>query len=155
MRPDKLTTKLQMALAEAQSQAVGREHQYIEPAHLAHSLLNQEGSSLPHILNNTGINVNQLAADILNLINTLPTVSGSAGDVHISRDLERLLNLMDKAAQDRNDDYIASELFVIAALEDKGKLGDIFRKHGADKTKLSKAINNLRVGEKVSDPNSE
>ena len=155
MRPDKLTTKLQMALAEAQSLALGRDHQYIEPVHLAHALLNQEGSSLPHILGNSGMNVNSLSVDITNLLNTLPTVSGSAGDVHISRDLDRLLNLMDKAAQDRKDDYIASELFVIAVIDDKGKLGETFRKHGADKNKLSKAIDNLRGGEKINDPNSE
>jgi ATP-dependent Clp protease ATP-binding subunit ClpB len=85
----------------------------------------------------------------------MPTVSGSAGDVHVSRDLDRLLNMMDKIAQDRNDDYVASELFAVAALEDKGKLGDIFRQCGADKTKLNNAIDALRGGEKVSDSNAE
>jgi ATP-dependent Clp protease ATP-binding subunit ClpB len=155
MRPDKLTTKLQMALAEAQSLAVGRDHQYIEPAHLAHALLNQEGGTLPHILSSSGINLNKLGSDIIKLLDSLPTVSGSAGDVHISRDLDRLLNVMDKTAQDRNDDFIASELFAIAALEDKGKLGDIFRQNGADKTKLNNTIDSVRGGEKVSDSNAE
>ena len=155
MRPDKLTTKLQMALAEAQSLAVGREHQYIEPVHLAHSLLNQDGGTLSHILTSSGINLNKLGAELSKLLDTIPTVSGSAGDVHISRDLERLLNVMDKTAQDRKDDYVASELFAIAALEDKGKLGNIFRECGAEKNKLNDAIDKLRGGENVDDSNAE
>ncbi len=155
MRPDKLTTKLQLALAEAQSIAVGREHQYIEPVHLAHSLLKQEGGVLSHILTSAGVNLNKLEIELNKLLSSMPTVSGSAGDVHISRDLDRLLNVMDKIAQDRNDDYIASELFALAALEDKGKLGDIFRQCGADKNKLHAAIDALRGGEKVSDSNAE
>ncbi len=155
MRPDKLTTKLQMALAEAQSIAIGRDHQYIEPVHLAHSLLKQEGGTLPHILSSSGVNLNKLDTELNKLLSSMPTVSGSAGDVHVSRDLDRLLNMMDKIAQDRNDDYVASELFAVAALEDKGKLGDIFRQCGADKTKLNNAIDALRGGEKVSDSNAE
>ena len=155
MRPDKLTTKLQMALAEAQSIAVGRDHQYIEPAHLAHSLLNQDGGTLSHILSTSGVNLNKLGAELVKLLDTLPTVSGSSGDVHISRDLERLLNVMDKTAQDRKDDYVASELFAIAALEDKGRLGGIFRECGAEKNKLNDAIDKLRGGEKVNDSNAE
>jgi len=155
MRPEKLTTKLQMALADAQSLAIGREHQYIEPVHLAHSLLNQDGGTLSHILSSSGIKLNKLGAELSKLLDTMPTVSGSAGDVHISRDLDRLLNVMDKTAQDRNDDYVASELFAIAALDDKGKLGHIFRECGAEKNKLNEAIDNLRGGEKVNDSNVE
>ena len=155
MRPDKLTTKLQMALAEAQSLAVGREHQYIEPVHLTHALLNQEGGTLPHILSTSEINLNKLGSEIIKLLDSMPTVSGSAGDVHISRDLDRLLNVMDKAAQDRGDDFIASELIAVAALEDKGRLGEVFRQCGADKTKINKAIDSIRGGEKVSDSNAE
>ncbi len=155
MRPDKLTTKLQMALADAQSLAVGRDHQYIEPVHLAQSLLNQDGGTLSHILTSSGINLNKLGSDIAKLLDSLPTVSGAGGDVHISRDLDRVLNLMDKAAQDRNDDFISSELFALAVLEDKGKLGSIFIENGADKNKLSTAIDALRGGEKVSDSNAE
>lgn len=155
MRPDKLTTKLQMALAEAQSLAVGREHQYIEPVHLAHSLLNQDGGTLSHILSTSGVNLNKLGSELSKLLDTMPTVSGSAGDVHISRDLDRLLNVMDKTAQDRKDDYVASELFAIAALEDKGKLGDIFRECGTEKNKLNDAIDKLRGGEKVTDSSAE
>ncbi len=155
MRPDKLTTKLQMALADAQSLAIGREHQYIEPVHLAQSLLNQDGSTLPHILTSSGINLNKLGSDIVKLLDSLPTVSGAGGDVHISRDLDRVLNIMDKAAQDRKDDFIASELFALAVLEDKGKLGSIFIQNGANKNKLNAAIDTLRGGEKVSDSNAE
>lgn len=155
MRPDKLTSKLQMALAEAQSIAVGREHQYIEPAHLAHSLLSQDGGTLSHILSTSGVNLNKLGAELGKLLDTMPTVSGSSGDVHISRDLERLLNVMDKTAQDRKDDYVASELFAIAALENKGRLGDIFRECGAEKNKLNDAVDKLRGGEKVNDSNAE
>jgi ATP-dependent Clp protease ATP-binding subunit ClpB len=155
MRPDKLTSKLQLALAEAQSLAVGRDHQYIEPVHLAHALLNQDGGTLPHILSNAGMNLNKLGSDIINLLSSMPTVSGAAGDVHISRDLDRLLNIMDKTAQDRKDDYIASELFAIAALEDKSKFGELFKKNGADKNKLNSAIDKLRGGEKVKDSNAE
>jgi len=155
MRPDKLTTKLQMALADSQSLAVGRDHQYIEPVHLAQSLLNQDGGTLSHILTSSGINLNKLGSDIVKLLDSLPTVSGAGGDVHISRDLDRVLNLMDKAAQDRNDDFIASELFALAVLEDKGKLGSIFIQNGADKNKINAAIDALRGGEKVSDSNAE
>ncbi|HIF50000.1 MAG TPA: ATP-dependent chaperone ClpB [Thiotrichaceae bacterium] len=155
MRPDKLTSKLQMALADAQSLAIGREHQYIEPVHLAYSLLNQDGAILPHILTSSGINLNKLSSEIVKLLGSLPTVSGAGGDVHISRDLDRVLNLMDKAAQDRGDDFIASELFVLAVLEDKEKLGSLLKENGADKNKLNSAINALRGGEKVSDANAE
>lgn len=155
MRPDKLTTKLQTALADAQSLAVGREHQFIEPAHLAHTLLNQEGGTLSHILSSAGINLNKLGSKIIKLLDSIPTVTGSAGDVHISRDLDRILNVMDKAAQERNDDYIASELFAVAAFENKGKLGELFRQSGTDKTRINQAIDALRGGEKVSDSNAE
>jgi ATP-dependent Clp protease ATP-binding subunit ClpB len=155
MRPDKLTSKLQMALAESQSLAVGRDHQYIEPVHLAHALLNQEGGTLTHILSSSGINLNKLGSEIIKLMDSLPTVSGAGGDIHISKDLDRVLNLMDKAAQDRNDDFIASELFALAVLEDKGKLGTIFKENGANKNNINAAIDTLRGGEKVKDSNAE
>ncbi len=155
MRPDKLTTKLQLALAEAQSLAVGRDHQYIEPVHLAQALLNQDGGTLSHILSSSGVKLNKLGSEILKLLDSLPTVSGAGGDVHISRDLDRVLNLMDKIAQDRNDDFIASELFALAALQDKGKLGALLKQNGADENKLNVAINALRGGEKVKDANTE
>jgi len=155
MRPDKLTSKLQMALADAQSLALGRDHQYIEPVHLTQALLDQNGATLPHILTSAGIKLNKLGSDIVKLLDSLPTVRGAGGDVHISRDLDRVLNLMDKAAQDRHDDFIASELFALAVLEDKGKLGALFKQNGADKNKINAAIDRLRGGEKVSDANTE
>lgn len=155
MRPDKLTTKLQLALADAQSLAIGKDNQYIEPAHVARALLDQRGGTLRNLLANAGVNINKLSNDINKLIDSLPSVSGTAGDVHISRDLDRLLNLMDKAAQERKDEFISSELFAVAVLEDKGKLGDIFRQAGADKNRINNAIDDVRGGEQVSDPNAE
>ena len=155
MRPDKLTSKLQLALAEAQSLAVGNDHQYIEPAHLAKALLVQEGGTLKSLLSNSNVNVQRLEQDINQLIDSLPQVSGNAGDVHISRDMERVLNLMDKAAQQRNDDYISSELFALVILEDKGKLGDIFKNAGADKTEINQAIDAVRGGDNIKDANAE
>ena len=155
MRADRLTTKLQTALAEAQSLAVGRDHPYIEPAHLAHALLNQAGGALPPVLQNAGVNVAELRSEIGALLDALATVREASGEVRVSPELERLLNLMDKAAQQRKDPYIASELFALAALADKGRLGDLFRKYGADKARLEAAIEALRGGEAVNDPNAE
>src|SRR3989337_1642946 len=122
MRMDKLTTKFQQALAEAQSLALGRDHQYIEPVHVLSAMLDQEGGSVRHLLSNAQANINQLRQQLDSLLDRLPQVQGTGGDVHISRDLERLLNLTDKYAQQRKDEFIASELFVLAALEDKGEL---------------------------------
>ncbi len=155
MRPDKLTTKLQLALADAQSLAIGKDHQYIEPAHLAKALLDQQGGTLRNLLANADVNVSKLGDDIAQLLDSLPRVSGTAGDVHISRDLERLLNLMDKAAQQRQDDFISSELFALAVLDDKSKLGELFKQAGADKKKIDAAIDSVRGGEQVSDANAE
>ena len=155
MRPDKLTTKLQLALADAQSMALGRDHQYIEPAHLAKSLLIQDGATIKQLLANAGVDVDRFSNEVDRLLDQLPTVSGTSGDVHISRDLERLLNLMDKAAQQRHDEFISSELFALAALEDKGKLGELLRHCGADKTRIHNAIDAIRGGDKVTDSNAE
>ena len=155
MRADRLTTKLQTALAEAQSLAVGRDHPYIEPAHLAHALLNQTGGGLSPVLQNAGVDVPRLRSEISALLDALATVREAPGEVRVSPELERLLNLMDKAAQQRNDPYIASELFALAALADKGRLGDLFQKYGADKARLEAAIQALRGGEQVNDPNAE
>ena len=155
MRADRLTTKLQTALAEAQSLALGRDHPYIEPVHLAHALLNQAGGALPPVLQNAGVNVAELRSETSALLDALATVREASGEVRVSPELERLLNLMDKAAQQRNDPYIASELFALAALADKGRLGDLWRKHGADEARLKAAIEALRGGEAVNDPNAE
>jgi ATP-dependent chaperone ClpB len=155
MRMDKFTSKFQMALADAQSLAVGRDHQYIEPLHVMTALLDQQGGSVRHLLDRAGVNVNLLRSHLGEALDRLPKVEGAGGEVHISNELGRVLNLTDKLAQKRGDQYISSELFVLAALEDKGQLGTILRNAGAVKGAIEKAIDDLRGGEKVSDPNAE
>jgi ATP-dependent Clp protease ATP-binding subunit ClpB len=155
MRMDKLTSKFQMALADAQSLAVGRDHNYIEPVHVMVALLDQEGGSVRHLLTQASVNINLLRSHLGEWLERLPTVEGTAGDVHISNDLTRLLNQTDKLAQQRKDQYISSELFVLAAVEDKGQLGDILRKTGASRSLIEQAIDNVRGGQKVDDPNAE
>ncbi len=155
MRMDKLTTKFQMALAEAQSLAVGRDHQFIEPLHLMTALLDQQGGTVRYLLGQAGANVNALRSQLGEALDRLPRVEGNAGDVHLSNDLGRLLNLTDKLAQQRKDQYISSELFVLAAVEDKGQLGDLLRTSGASKAGIERAIDNVRGGQKVDDPNAE
>ncbi len=155
MRPDKLTTKFQMALADAQSLAVGRDHQYIEPVHLLTAFLDQEDGTVRHLLSTAGVHVNALRSQLGDALDRLPRVEGAGGDVHISNNLSRLLNVTDKLAQQRKDQYISSELFVLAALDDKGELGEILRKAGVHEAHISDAIDTLRGGEKVDDPQAE
>jgi ATP-dependent Clp protease ATP-binding subunit ClpB len=155
MRMDRLTSKFQMALADAQSLAVGRDHQFIEPAHLMTALLDQEGGTVRHLLAQADVNVNQLRSGLGEALDRLPSVQGAAGDVHVSNDLGRLLNQTDKLAQQRKDQYISSELFVLAAVDDKGPLGDLMRQVGASKGALEKAIEQVRGGQSVDDPNAE
>ncbi|HHJ17106.1 MAG TPA: ATP-dependent chaperone ClpB [Gammaproteobacteria bacterium] len=155
MRMDKLTSKFQMALADAQSLAVGRDHNYIEPVHVMVALLDQEGGSVRHLLTQAGVNINLLRSQLGEQLDRLAVVEGTAGDVHISNDLTRLLNLTDKLAQKRKDQYISSELFVLAAVEDKGQLGEALRQAGAGKESIEKAIDNVRGGQSVDDPNAE
>jgi ATP-dependent Clp protease ATP-binding subunit ClpB len=112
MRMDKMTSKFQLALADAQSLAVGRDHQFIEPVHLMIALLDQEGGSVRHLLAQADVNVNLLRSQLGELLEKLPQVQGAAGDVHVSNDLGRLLNVTDKLAQQRKDAYISSELFL-------------------------------------------
>ncbi len=155
MRMDKMTSKFQQALADAQSLAVGRDHQFIEPAHLMTALLDQEGGTVRHLLAQSDVNVNLLRSRLGELLDQVPQVQGAAGDVHISNDLGRLLNVTDKLAQQRKDSYISSELFVLAVLEDKGQLGELLRKAGASKGLVEQSIDKLRGGQKVDDPNAE
>ncbi len=155
MRLDKLTTKFQMALADAQSLAVGRDHQYIEPVHLLTAFLDQEGGTVRHLLSTAGVHVNALRSQLGDALDRLPRVEGAGGDVHISNNLNRLLNVTDKLAQQRKDQYISSELFMLAALDDKGELGEILRKAGVHEAHISDAIDTLRGGEKVDDPQAE
>ncbi len=155
MRMDKLTSKFQMALADAQSLAVGRDHQFIEPLHVMIALLDQEGGTVRHLLTQADVNVNKLRSNLGDALDHLPQVQGQEGDLHISNELGRLLNQTDKLAQQRQDSYISSELFVLAAVEEKGRLGELLRDAGASKVALEKAIDDMRGGQKVDDPNAE
>lgn len=156
MRPDKMTTKFQLALADAQSLALGRDHQFIEPLHLMTALLDQEGGSTRHLLTQSGINANGLRSKLGEALDHMASVEGAGGDVHLSRDLERVLNLTDKISQKRKDQYIASELFILAVLEDnKNALSPILIDAGANKTAVENAIDTIRGGEAVNDPNAE
>ncbi len=155
MRMDKLTTKFQMALAEAQSLAVGRDHQFIEPVHLMAALLDQEGGTTRPLLAKSDVNANALRSKIGQVLDRMPSVEGSGGEVHISNDLSKILNLTDKYAQQRGDQYITSELFVLAALEDKGELGRLLKEAGVSKGGIDKAIESLRGGQKVQDAGAE
>ncbi len=155
MRMDKLTTKFQLALAEAQSLAVGRDHQFIEPVHLMAALLDQEGGTVRPLLARAGVKVQQLRSNLGQALDRLARVEGSAGEVHLSSELGRLLNVTDKLAQQRKDQYITSELFVLAAAQDKGELGELLRGAGADKAAIERAVEDLRGGQAVDDPNAE
>ena len=126
MRPDKLTSKFQLALAEAQSLAVGQDHQFIEPAHVMVALLDQQGGTVRGLLTKAGVNVNLLRSQLGVLVDKLPQVEGAGGEVHIGQELAKLFNLTDKLAQKRDDQYVSSELFVLAALDDSSPLGSIF-----------------------------
>jgi ATP-dependent Clp protease ATP-binding subunit ClpB len=152
---DKLTSKFQMALAEAQSLAVGQDHQFIEPVHLMVALLDQQGSAIRGLLTKAGANVNLLRSQLGLALDRLPKVEGTGGDVHIGNDLTKLLNLTDKLAQKRNDQYISSELFVLAALDEKSPLAAILNQSGAVRGAVEKAVDELRGGQQVNDPNAE
>jgi ATP-dependent Clp protease ATP-binding subunit ClpB len=155
MRMDKLTSKFQAALSDAQSLALGRDHAYIEPVHVLKVLLDQEGGSIRPILSKAGVNISELRSSLDAAINRLPQVEGTGGEVHVSNDLSRLLNLTDKLAQKRKDQYISSELFLLAATEDSGSLGELLRQTGATKQKIEKAIDEERGGQTVKDANAE
>ena len=155
MRLDRLTTKFQEALADAQSLAVGRDHAFIEPLHVLTALLNQEGGSVRSILAQAGGNVNQLRAALQEGLGRLPRVEGTPGEVHVSNDLNRLLNVCDKLAQARKDQYISSELFLLAAVEDRSGIADTLKKAGVTRAALERAIEQMRGGASVADPNAE
>ncbi|MFT6219233.1 MAG: ATP-dependent Clp protease ATP-binding subunit ClpB [Cycloclasticus pugetii] len=152
---DKLTSQFQVALSDAQSLALGKDHQFIEPAHVLVAMLDQQGASVRHLLQLAGVNVNQLRSSLGETIDRIATVEGAAGDVQMSNDLGRLLNITDQLAQKRQDAYISSELFVLAALEDKGPAGKALQQAGATKSVLEKAIDDIRGGEAVNDQNAE
>src|SRR6187399_1139669 len=155
MRMDKLTTRFQTALQDAQSLAVGKDHQFIEPAHVLAALLDQQDGSTRPLLVKAGANVAKLRKDLDSAIDRLPTVTGTGGDVQGSQDLGRLLNVTDKLAQQRKDDYIPTELFVLASFEDKNTLAKLLKDAGASKGAIEKAIEQVRGGEAVNDPEAE
>jgi len=155
MRMDKLTTKFQQALADAQSLAVGRDHQYVEPIHVMAALLEQDGSTALPILAKAGVNVDQLGVDLMQALDRLPRVEGTAGDVLISPDLNRLLNVTDKLAQQRGDQFISSELFLLAGVQDRGPLGEMLRKTGATEAALEQTIDGVRGGQQVDNADAE
>jgi ATP-dependent Clp protease ATP-binding subunit ClpB len=155
MRFDKLTTQFQQAFSDAQSLAVGGDHAYIEPQHLLLALLNQEGGGASSILSRAGAQVPALKAALTQALTRLPKVEGQGGEVTISRELNNLLNLTDKEAMKRNDAYIASELFLLAAVDDKGETGRLMKQHGAQKAALEQAIASVRGGEAVQSQEAE
>ncbi|HDL8055250.1 TPA: ATP-dependent chaperone ClpB [Yersinia enterocolitica] len=155
MRLDRLTSKFQLALADAQSLALGRDNQFIEPLHLMSALLNQDGGTVRPLLTSAGVNVANLRRDIEQALGRLPQVEGTGGDVQPSNELVRVLNLCDKLAQKRADKFISSELFVLAVLESSGTLTDMLKAAGATKDKINKAIEDMRGGDKVDDQGAE
>src|SRR5258705_4154276 len=155
MRMDKLTSRFQAALADAQSVCVGRDHQFIEPAHVLLALLDSSGGGVGPLLMKAGADLSRLRAALGAALDRLPKVEGAPGEVHVSSDLNRLLNLTDKLAQQRGDQFISSELFVLAAFEDRGTLAKIFKDSRLHKAALEKAIEELRGGEQVKDAGAE
>ena len=154
MRIDKLTNQLQHALAEAQSIAVGNDHAAIEPSHLLLALLNQQGGSVRPILNRAGYDVNGLQDEINSQLDKLPSISNPTGEANLSQDLSRLLNMADRAAQKKGDQYVSSEMLLLAVLEDKSLLGKTLAKFG-DSTKAKASIEAVRGGDTVNDPDAE
>jgi len=155
MRMDKLTSRFQQALADAQSLAVGRDNNMLEPVHVMAALLGQQGGSTAPLLTQAQVNVPALQQRVNELLERLPKVSGQEGNIHAGNELTRLLNLTDKLAQQRGDQFIASELFVLAALDDKGELGAALKAAGTTKPNVEAAIDKLRGGEKVQSENAE
>ncbi|KTD16458.1 endopeptidase Clp ATP-binding subunit B [Legionella jordanis] len=152
---DKLTSKFQMALADAQSLALGRDNGFIEPEHVMKALLDQQGGSCRPLLTKAGVNLSQLRTLIDQALDRFPKVSGTGGDIHISNGLNRLLNLTDKLAQQRKDSYISSELFILAAISEDSSLAKLLKQAGAEREAIEKAINDIRGGETITDPAAE
>src|SRR5438067_5501427 len=155
MRQDKLTTKLQEALADAQSLAVGNDNQYIEPAHLLSSLLNQDDGDARYLLQRAGVNVGGLQTALRGALERLPKVSGTGGDVQVGRELVQLLNLADRASQKRGDQFLSSEMVLLALTEDKSDAGRLAREHGLARKALESAISAVRGGESVNSQDAE
>lgn len=155
MRIDRLTSKLQLALSDSQSLAVGMDHPAIEPAHLLQALIDQQGGSIKPLLMQVGFDVNSLRKAIAKELDQLPKIQNPTGDVNMSQDLARLLNQADRLAQQKGDQFISSELVLLAAMDENSKLGKLLLGQGVTKKALENAISNLRGGEAVNDPNAE
>ncbi|OOG86526.1 ATP-dependent chaperone ClpB [Pseudomonas sp. A25(2017)] len=155
MRIDRLTSKLQLALSDAQSLAVGLDHPGIEPAHLMQAMLEQQGGSIKPLLMQVGFDVNSLRKELAKELDQLPKIQNPTGDVNMSQDLARLLNQADRLAQQKGDQFISSELVLLAAMDENSKLGKLLLGQGVSKKALENAINNLRGGEAVNDANHE
>ena len=155
MRMDKLTSNFQVALADAQSLALGLENQFIEPEHVLKALIDQQNGSTRHLLSKANAKLPQLRTNLDQALERLPKVSGNPGEIHISNALNRLLNVTDQLAQKRKDQYIASELFIIAIMQENGTLAKLLTQSGVDQKLLLSAIEELRGGQNVNDPNTE
>jgi ATP-dependent Clp protease ATP-binding subunit ClpB len=155
MRLDRLTTKFQQALADAQSLAVGAENAFIEPLHVLAALLGQEDGGTAALLSRAGVNVGRLRESVRKAVERLPKVEGTGGEVQISRELNNLLNLTDREAQKRGDQFIASELFVLALVDDKGEAGRLLKEAGGTRKALEQAIQAVRGGESVGSAEAE
>ena len=155
MRFDKFTTKFQQAFADAQSVAVGSDNPYIEPQHLLYALLNQQEGSTASLLGRAGVNVQGLRGALKSAIDRMPKVEGTGGEVNVSRELANLLNLTDREAQKRGDQFVASELFLLALTSDKGETGRLLKQHGGTREHIEQAINAVRGGESVQNPEAE
>lgn len=155
MRMDRLTTRLQIALTDAQSVAVGRDHNLLDPAHLLLSLIDQQESGIRPLLSQAGINVTPLRDQLVSYLNDLPRVNDFDGNISLSNDLGRVLNVADKLSQERSDQFISSELVVLAIAKDKGKVGKLLRDAGGSEKTISETIDNVRGGEKVEDQDAE
>ncbi|MFZ5558839.1 MAG: ATP-dependent chaperone ClpB [Pseudomonadota bacterium] len=155
MRLDKFTTKLQQALADAQSMALGKDSPYIEPQHLLLALINQEDGGTASLLARAGVNIAALKGALQKSTDRLPKVEGAGGEITLSRELINLLNLTDREAQKRGDQFIASELFLLALTDDKSETGKLFRQHGASRASIEQAIATVRGGASVDNPEAE
>ncbi|MCK5696926.1 MAG: ATP-dependent chaperone ClpB [Gammaproteobacteria bacterium] len=152
---DKLTSKFQQAIADAQSLAVGRDHQIIESIHVMVALLDQEGGTVRHLLTQSNVNIHLLRSRLSQAMDQMASIEGFSGEVQISPELTRLFNMTDKLSQQRQDQFISSELFILAASNDKGQLGQILVELGANKTVIEQAIDKMRGGQSVNDANAE
>ena len=155
MRMDKLTSKFQTALSDAQSLALGRDNNFIEPEHLLKALIDQQGGSCRPLLSKASVNLAKLKTLLDTALDKLPKVTGTQGDIHISNGLNRVLNLTDKLAQEKNDSFISSELFILAAMKENGSLAKLMQQAGAEIKAIEKSVQDIRGGENVNDANAE